>query len=113
TGTAGSGPGQFNAVISVQTDANGNVYVADRGNRRIQVFSNDLALKTIYDNVGGPWVLCITPGPHQYLYSSNSNPANNNPQVNAVSGEIYKMELDGTVVGRFGKGGKQLKEFAT
>jgi hypothetical protein len=63
--------------------------------------------------VGGPWVLCITPGSHQYLYSSNSNPANNNPLVNAVSGEIYKMELDGTVVGKFGKGGKQLKEFAT
>jgi hypothetical protein len=30
-----------------------------------------------------------------------------------VSGEIYKMELDGTVLGKFGKGGKQLKEFTT
>ena len=113
TGTNGSGPGQFNAVISIQTDAKGNVYVADRGNRRIQVFSNDLALKAIYDNVGGPWALCITPGPHQYLYSSNSNPANNSALVNAVSGEIYKMEVDWTVIGKFGKAGKQLKELAT
>ena len=31
----------------------------------------------------------------------------------AVSGEIYKMELDGTVIGKFGKGGKQLGEFGT
>ena len=31
----------------------------------------------------------------------------------AVSGEIYKMELDGTVLGKFGKAGKQLKEFTT
>ena len=31
----------------------------------------------------------------------------------AVSGEIYKMELDGTVVGKFGKPGKQLGEFST
>jgi hypothetical protein len=31
----------------------------------------------------------------------------------AVSGEIYKMELDGTVIGKFGKPGKQLNEFST
>ena len=41
-GTKGDGPGQFNTPHSIQTDANGNVYVADRGNRRIQVLSNDL-----------------------------------------------------------------------
>jgi hypothetical protein len=112
-GTKGSGPGQFNTPHSIQTDANGNVYVADRGNRRIQVLSNDLVVKTEYDNVGAPWALCITPGPHQYLYSSNSNPDNQNALANAVSGEIYKMELDGTVLGKFGKAGTQLKEFTT
>jgi hypothetical protein len=75
--------------------------------------SNDLELKSIYDNVGAPWSVCITPGPHQYLYSSNSNPDNNNSLFNAVSGEIYKMELNGTVLGKFGKAGKQIKEFTT
>ena len=30
-----------------------------------------------------------------------------------ITGEIYKMELDGTVLGKFGKAGKQLKEFST
>ena len=112
-GTKGSGPGQFNTPHSIQTDANGNVYVADRGNRRIQVLSNDLVVKTEYDNVGAPWALCITPGPHQYLYSSNSNPDNQNALANKVSGEIYKMELDGTVLGKFGKAGTRLKEFTT
>ena len=63
----------------------------------------------MYDNVGAPWALCITPGPHQYLYSSNSNPDNQNALANEVSGEIYKMELDGTVLGKFGKAGKQIK----
>ncbi len=29
------------------------------------------------------------------------------------TGEIYKMELDGTVVGKFGKAGKQLGQFST
>jgi hypothetical protein len=112
-GARGTGPGEFNTPHSIQVDAKGNVYVADRGNRRIQVLSNDLEVKAIYDHVGAPWALCITPGPHQYLYSSNSNPDNNNSLFNSVSGEIYKMELDGTVLGKFGKAGKQLKEFTT
>jgi hypothetical protein len=112
-GTKGTGPGQFNTPHSIQVDAHGNVYVADRGNRRIQVLDNDLNLKTMYDNVGAPWAICITPGPHQYLYSSNSYPDNNNSNAFNVTGEVYKMELDGTVVGKFGKAGKQLKEFST
>jgi DNA-binding beta-propeller fold protein YncE len=112
-GTRGTAPSQMNTPHSIQVDAGGNVYVADRGNRRIQVFSNDLVLRAIYDNVGAPWALCITPGPHQYLYSSNSNPDNNNATISAVTGEIYKMELDGTVLGKFGVPGKQLGQFGT
>jgi NHL repeat-containing protein len=112
-GTRGSEPGQLNTPHSIQTDAKGNVYVADRGNRRIQVLDNNLTLRAIYDNVGAPWAVCITPGPHQYLYSSNSNPDNNNADIAAVTGEIYKMELDGMILGKFGKAGKQLGEFGT
>jgi DNA-binding beta-propeller fold protein YncE len=112
-GTRGAEPTQLNTPHSIQTDANGNVYVADRGNRRIQVFDNDLKLKTVYDTVGAPWAVCITPGPHQYLYSSNSNPDNGNADIAAVTGEIYKMELDGRILGRFGTAGKQLGQFST
>ena len=66
-GTKGSAPGQLNLPHSIATDAKGNVYVGDRSNRRIEVFDNDLTFKAIYDNVGAPWALCVTPGPHQYL----------------------------------------------
>jgi sugar lactone lactonase YvrE len=112
-GSKGSAPGQLNLPHTIAADAKGNVYVGDRSNARIQVFDNDLSLKTIYDNVGAPWAVCVSPGPHQYLYSSNSNPDSNNAQLNAVTGEIYKMELDGTIVGKFGKPGKQLGQFST
>jgi DNA-binding beta-propeller fold protein YncE len=95
------------------TDAKGNVYVGDRSNSRVQVFDNDLKFKAIYDQVGAPWAMCITPGPHQYLYVSNSNPDSNNAEIAAVTGEVYKMELDGTILGKFGKAGKQVGEFAT
>src|SRR6266700_1556585 len=112
-GEPGAQPGQLNTPHSIAADAKGNIYVADRGNRRIQVFDSDLNLVKTYDNVGAPWAVCISPGPHQYLYSSNSNPDNNDSRQMAVSGEIYKMELDGTVVGKFGKPGKQAGEFST
>jgi len=112
-GSHGSKPGELNIPHTLAADAQGNVYVGDRTNNRIQVFDNDLKLKTMYDKVGAPWAVCITPGPHQYLYSSNSNPDNNNSEIMAVTGEVYKMELDGTILGKFGKPGKQLGEFST
>lgn len=106
-GTRGTAPGQFNVPHSIVVDSKDNVYVADRGNKRIQVFDTDGNPKTQYTNVGTPWELCITSGPHQYIYSSDSNTGDFDPAT------IYKMELDGTVLGKFGAGGKQLKEFGT
>jgi streptogramin lyase len=107
-GSRGTAQGQFNTPHSIAVDAQGNVYVGDRGNRRIQVFDNDGNFKTEYKHVGAPWAVCITPGPHQYLYSSNSNGTGN-----MDNGEIYKMELDGKVLGKFGTAGKLLKEFGS
>jgi hypothetical protein len=112
-GTRGSGPLQFSTPHAIAVDGRGLVYVADRGNSRIQVLDNDLSLKSIYDNVGAPWAFCISSGAHPYLYSSNSFPTGNNFDQAPITGEIYKMELDGTVLGRFGKAGHGPKEFSS
>jgi DNA-binding beta-propeller fold protein YncE len=108
-GSRGTESGQFNVVHGIAIDAQGNVYVADSGNKRIQVFDGDGTFKTQIVGVGAPAALCITPGPRQVLYSSNSNP----PDDIDVAGEIYKMDLTGKVLGKFGRAGKQLKEFGT
>ena len=100
-GARGTGPGQFDTPLSLAIDAHGDVYVADRGNRRIQVFDNDGKFKAQIDGVGAPWAICISPGPHQYLYSSDSN-----DPANLDDGEIYRLELDGKVLGNFGTAGK-------
>jgi hypothetical protein len=112
-GVRGNGPGQLNLPHTMAMDAAGNVYIGDRGNARVQVWDNDLNFKAVYDQVGSPWAVCISPGPHQYLFVSNSVPDNGDSRAAAQTGEIYKMELDGTIVGKFGKAGKALKEFST
>jgi len=129
-GTPGKGEGQLNTPHSIAADAKGNIYVADRGNRRIQVFDHDgTFLRAMKIDVpvppdaqpwmgakppqgenqpgtmqaGAPWAVCITPpvgGEQQYLYSSDAFP-----------GRIYKMTLDGKVLGYLGSTGRQLKEF--
>jgi sugar lactone lactonase YvrE len=129
-GERGTGQGQFNTVHSIAADAQGTIYVADRFNRRIQVFDSDGNFKreikidvpfdektarmaignkpdlTDYQKKGGtftpgaPWALCITPPPNQVLYASDAYP-----------GRVYKLSLDGKVLGVLGESGKQLKQF--
>lgn len=40
-GRPGSGPGEFNVPHAIAVDKAGRVYVADRGNDRVQIFSGD------------------------------------------------------------------------
>lgn len=107
-GSRGTAPGQFNIPHTLAVDAKGLVYVGDRGNNRIQVFDGDGNYKTSFINVGAPSAICITTGPTQYLFASNSNPS-----TSMDNGEIYKMTLDGKIVGKFGTAGKLLKEFGS
>src|SRR5689334_15223944 len=116
-GERGDKEGQFNTPHSIAADAKGNIYVADRFNRRIQVFDNngtfqrafsidvpfDPATRPVIGNKldpnarsgtfspGAPWAVCITPGPNQVLYASDAYP-----------GRVYKMTLDGKVLGVIG-----------
>jgi NHL repeat len=127
-GNRGTNSGEFNTPHNIAADAKGNVYVADRGNRRIQVFDSEgkfLRIITVdvpfdenarpaignkpdlktYQQVqtfvpGAPWTVCITPPPNQVLYTSDAYP-----------GRVYKLSLDGEVLGVLGQSGKQLKQF--
>jgi len=49
---------------------------------------------------GAPWTVFITPPPNQVLYTSDAFP-----------GRVYKLSLDGKMLGMFGQSGKQPKQF--
>jgi hypothetical protein len=106
-GKRGAGPGEFANVLSIAVDAQGNIYAGDGGNRRIQVFDNNGVFKTAFSNFGNAQAMCISKGANPVLYVSDSNPWNDID----VAGEIFKLRLDGTVVGKFGRAGRVLKEF--
>src|ERR1700681_1314060 len=107
----GKEPGQFSLPHGLQVDGQGNVWVADRSNFRYQVLDNNLKPKATYDNLGVGWTVCVSPGPHQYVFASNSNPNGNPPGSWDITGEIYKLELDGTIIGRFGHASKEFGGF--
>jgi hypothetical protein len=108
-GSKGTGNGEFASVHGIAVDLQGNVYVADAGNERIQIFDNEGNFRKSLTNVGSPQAVCMTKGANAVLYVSNSNPVDDIDR----DGQIYKMHLDGTVVGQFGRAGKQPKEFGT
>src|SRR5690348_8426171 len=51
-GKKGTANGEFANVRSIAVDAQGNVYAADAGNKRIEVFDNDGTFKTAIADVG-------------------------------------------------------------
>ena len=130
--------GNLNTPHTISYDAKGNIYVGDRGNRRIQVIDGktntfvreikidapvpadaqpwmgakpDVARLLASDAPpgsgtmapGAPWAICVTPPNaqgQQFIYSSDAFP-----------GRVYKLSLDGKLLGMLGKSGHQMKQF--
>lgn len=67
-GAFGTGPGEFNLVHMVSTDAQGYVYIADRENHRIQVFDPDGAyVREWRTHLHRPCGLYISPEQQVYI----------------------------------------------
>ena len=60
-GTKGSGPGQFTEPVSVAIDAQGNVYVADTDNSRIQKLSPSGRPIAQWGTAGSAWGQLVSP----------------------------------------------------
>jgi sugar lactone lactonase YvrE len=125
-GSKGTGPGQFRLPHSIAIDRNNNIYVGDRSNHRIQVFDTDGKFQRMFsidippipgtkavngntptgdrlkELIGAPNSICITQGPNQVMFVGETT----------FPGRVFKVALDGTVLGVIGKSGRLLKQFS-
>jgi len=125
-GEPGTGPGQFHLPHAIAIDAEDRVYVGDRTNRRIQVFDTngrfqrmftidvppDPRTRAVNGNtptgarlsavIGAPNSICIPPGQSRVMFVGEST----------YPGRIFKVSLEGTVLGVIGRSGRLLGQFS-
>jgi streptogramin lyase len=125
-GQKGTAPGQFRLPHAIAIDRSNNIYVGDRSNRRIQVFDTDgrflrmftidvppdSGTRAVNGNtptgdrlaavIGAPNSLCITQAPNQVMFVGETT----------FPGRLFKVSLDGKVLGVIGRSGRQLKQFS-
>jgi hypothetical protein len=125
-GEPGTGPGQFRLPHQVIADRNNNLFVGDRSNHRVQVFDTDGKFLRMFEIditpepgtkavngptptgerlkevLGAPNSICMTKGANQVMYIGEST----------FPGRIFKVALDGKVLGVIGRSGRELGEFS-
>ena len=97
-GGLGTGPGQFDTPHSIVVDQAGLLYVADRQNRRVQIFDGGGAFIEERAYKGLPCGLHIDADQQMYM-------------VSGFAGEILRLDESGKAIGATGQPGKGLGEF--
>jgi DNA-binding beta-propeller fold protein YncE len=102
-GKKGAGPGDFDLPHAIVVDAKDRVYVADRTNKRIQIFDFEGRVIGQWSHVGTPWGLYITGDKetNQKLFMSDGN-----------ANRVLQLDLDGKVIGSFGGPGRMPGELS-
>ena len=86
-GSRGTGPGEFGLPHNLVTDAAGRVYVTDRDNQRVQVFTSGGEFLAEWPDIGANSALFMTAGDEQRIWTGGT-----------------LRDLDGTAVGNGGHG---------
>ena len=99
-GTHGSGEGQFNIPHAIDLDSAGNVYVADRGNHRVQLF-----------DATGRFLRLWTDSTMADLYSVAIDPAQDAPvavdylkrDTTIFGSDLWLLDRDGLITDHWGR----------
>ena len=101
-GARGAGPGQLDLPHGIAVDAAGHVYVADRGNARVQVF--DAAGRYLAgwksEALGRPYGIAIGADGKAYVVDGGDQPLSPPDRSRAL-----RLDLDGTIETSFGRFG--------
>lgn len=99
-GEFGSGPGQFHVPHAIAIDSRGQIYVADRDNNRVQIFTPEGGYITSWTQFGRPSGIAIDANDIVYVSDNQSN-NERNPGVSrgirigsAITGEVFAFIPD-------------------
>jgi peptidylamidoglycolate lyase len=107
-GSQGTEPGQFDLPHSLALDAQGHVYVADRGNARLQIFDETGQFITAWqgDHLGRPWAVRIGPDGSVYVVDGGDQPVWFPDRA-----RILKLDAAGNLLASFGSYGQEPGQF--
>lgn len=107
-GSPGKGPGEFNTPHAIAIDPAGKVYVADRENDRVQVFSSEGGLLAIWASpqIGRPYGVAYL-GPNRFAVADGGEQPISGPDRSALA----IVDASGRVVERLGRYGNQDGQF--
>ncbi len=107
-GKPGAAPGQFHLPHGIAVDRQGRVFVADRENSRIQIFSSDGDFLDSWDNLARPCQVRFDPAGNALVaelgYRCALWPGNPLPPPGSTGGRISILSPEGKVLSRWGGG---------
>jgi peptidylamidoglycolate lyase len=107
-GSQGAGPGQFDVPHSLALDGQGRLYVADRGNARLQIFDGAGQFLEEWQGsfLGRPWAVRIGPDGSIYVVDGGDQPV-----LLPDRARILKFDARGNLLASFGSYGREPGQF--
>jgi len=107
-GTKGSNEAQFDLPHGIALDRENRVYVADRGNARVQIFDHEGGFVTQWKGaeIGRPYALAIGPSGQVYVIDGGDQ-----PEEPPDRSQVIVISLAGEITSTFGRYGNYDGQF--
>jgi sugar lactone lactonase YvrE len=106
-GEPGNGPGQFNLPHSVWVHTDGRVFVCDRENDRVQIFSPDGELLTMWTDLTRPGDLLIDQNDHVFVgemaWIPDETYLDGRPVTESRPAQMSVRDLEGNLLTHWGE----------
>ncbi len=103
-GEPGTGPGEFNLPHGIALDSRGRVFVADRENSRIQIFSPDGEYLDEWPDIARPCEIFFDADDRAYVAEVGYHAGTPDPRPDDTGGRLSIFDIDGQLLARWGGG---------